>query len=83
VENMGLVLFSIALGLGVGAVMLGGETSILNATTPSVIARHLVFPPSAQLTLAAVVGFIIACTVAPILLAVRHTSSNPVLRAHE
>jgi len=43
----------------------------------------LVFPPSAQLTLAAVVGLIIACTVAPILLAVGHTSSNPVLRAHE
>jgi hypothetical protein len=83
VENMGLVLFSIALGLGVGAVMLRGETMMLNATMPSVIARHLVFPPSAQLTLAAVVGLIIACTVAPILLAVRHTSSNPVLRAHE
>jgi hypothetical protein len=83
VENMGLVLFSIILGLGVGAVMLRGETMILNATTPSVLTRHVVFPISAQLKLAAVVGLIIACTVMPILLAVRHTSSNPVLRAHE
>ena len=82
VENMGMTLFSIALGLGVGLVMLRGENVVYNAVY-SVLLRRLVFPPSALVALATVVGLLVLSTVAPILLAVRHASRNPVWRIEE
>jgi hypothetical protein len=83
VENMGMTLFSIALGLGVGLVMLRGENVVYNAVYSSVLLRRLVFPPSALVALATVVGLLVLSTVAPILLAVRHASRNPVWRIEE
>ena len=83
VENMGMTLFSIALGLGVGLVMLRGENVVYNTVYSSVLLRRLVFPPSALVALVTVVGLLVLSTVAPILLAVRHASRSPVWRMEE
>lgn len=83
VENMGMTLFSIALGLGVGLVMLRGENVVYNAVYSSVLMRRIVFPSSALVALATVVGLLVLSTVVPILLAVRHASRSPVWRIEE
>lgn len=82
VENLGTILFSVALGLGVGMVMLRGENVVYNATYSSVLMRRIVFPPLAQSTLAAVVGMLILSTIVPILLSVRHASQKPTWRIY-
>lgn len=83
IESLGLTLFSIALGVGVGIVMLHGETVVFNAVHSAVLQRRVVFPPSAQMTLAFVVGLLVLSTVAPILLAVRRVSNNLIWRIME
>lgn len=80
VENLGTILFSMALGLGVGMVMLRGENVVYNAAYSSVLMRRIVFPPLAQSTLVVVVGMLILSTIVPILLSVRHASQKPTWR---
>ncbi len=82
-ESLGLTIFSIALGAGVGLVMLRGETVVYNAVQSAVLQRRIVFPISSQMTLAFVVGLLIISTVTPILLAVRRVSNNLTWRIME
>ena len=83
VESLGVTLFSMALGLGVGLIMLHGETRMFNAALTVMLERRVVFPPSAQLTLLAVVALLIVSTIIPILLMVRSVSENPTWRTQE
>jgi ABC-type antimicrobial peptide transport system permease subunit len=83
IENLGMTLFSILLGLGVGLMMLRGETEIFNASLNFAIEKRIVFPPSAQLTLLAVTGLLIASTIVPILVMVRQVSEKPLWRIQE
>jgi len=83
VEQLGVTLISVVVGVGIGFIMIRGETAVINATVPSVLPRNTMFPPSAQLALAAVVGLLIVSTVVPILLAVRNASNNPTWRTYE
>ncbi len=83
IESLGLTLFSLALGVGVGVVMLHGETVVFNAVQSAVLQRRVVFPPSAQTTLAVVMGLLVISTVMPIVLAVRRVSDNLVWRVEE
>lgn len=83
VEHMGMTLFSIALGLGAGLVMMRGENVVYNAVYSSVLIRRIVFPSSAMAALATMVGLLVLSTVVPILLVVRHASRNPVWRIEE
>ena len=83
VENLGMTIFSIVIGLTVSFVMLSGQTALVNSTLPSFIQRRVVFPLSAQLKLAAVVGVLLASTIIPILLSVGRISNNPLWRTHE
>ncbi len=82
-ESLGLTIFSIALGAGVGLVMLRGETVVYNAVQSAVLQRRIVFSISAQMTLVFVVGLLIISTVTPILLAVRRVSNNLTWRIME
>jgi hypothetical protein len=83
VENLGMTLVSIVLGIGVGLIMLHGETEIFNSALSASIQRKIVFSPSAQLSLLVVLGLLIVSTIAPILLTVRHVSENPTWRIQE
>ena len=83
VENLGMTLFSIVIGFTVSLVMLSGQTELVNSTLPFFIQRRVVFPISAQIKLAAVVGILLASTILPILLSVRRISNNPLWRTHE
>ena len=83
IESLGLTLFSIVLGVGIGLIMLHGEIVVYNAIHSAVLQRRLVFPPSAQLTLTTVIGFLFISTVMPIILAVRSVSNNLTWRVQE
>ena len=83
VESLGVTLFSIALGLGVGLVMLHGETRLFNAAITLMLERRVVFPPLAQLTLIVVVALLVISTIIPILFMVRNVSENPMWRTQE
>ncbi len=83
VENLGMTLFSIAIGFTVSLVMLSGQTGLLNSTLPFFIQRRVVFPVSAQLNLAAIIGILLTSTILPILLSVGKISKNPLWRTHE
>ncbi len=83
VENLGMTLFSIVIGFTVSLVMLSGQTALVNSTLPFYTLRRVVFPLSAQIKLAAVIGTFLASTILPILLSVRRISNNPLWRTHE
>lgn len=82
-ENLGMILFSVTIGVGVGFVMMKGETEVYNASVPSVLPRHTVFPQWAQVTMLGVIGLLVLSSVIPILLAVRRASNNPTWRIKE
>jgi ABC-type antimicrobial peptide transport system permease subunit len=83
VENIGIVILAVTLGLGIGSIMLMGETEVINVTVPAVLQRRVVFPASAQLSLVVIVGLLVLSTVAPILLSVRQVSEHPIWRTEE
>ncbi len=83
VESLGMVLFAVVVGTGVGFVMMWGETEVYNVTIPSLLVHHTVFPLWAQLTITAIIGLLVVSTVLPIVLAVRNASNNPTWRTHE
>jgi ABC-type antimicrobial peptide transport system permease subunit len=76
IESMGLTLFSIVLGLGVGIIMLHGEIVVFNAVHSAVLQRRIAFPPSAQMTLVIIIGLLVISTATPIILAVRRVYEN-------
>ncbi len=71
------------LGSAVGFISLRGEIEVFNAAVMAALERRVVFPPSAQLSLAAVMGLLLVSTVVPILVAVRRVSNNPMWRIEE
>jgi len=83
VENLGMTLFSIVIGFTVSLVMLSGQTALVNSTLPFFTLRRVVFPLSAQIKLAVVIGTLLVSTILPILLSVRRISDNPLWRTHE
>lgn len=83
VENLGMTFFSIVIGFTVSLVMLSGQTAFVNSTLPFFTLRRVVFPLSAQVKLAVVIGTLLVSTILPILLSVRRISNNPLWRTHE
>jgi len=83
VENIGMIIFAMMLGSTVGFISLRGEIEVFNAAVMAALERRVVFPPSAQLSLAAVMGLLLVSTVVPILVAVRRVSNNPMWRIEE
>ena len=83
IENIGMVAFAMVLGFTVGFISLRGEMEFFNAAVLAALQRRIIFPPSAQLSLAVVVGLLIVSTVVPILVAARHISSHPMWRIEE
>ena len=83
VENVGMALFATVLGSTVGFISLRGELEVFNAAVSAALERRIVFPPSAQLSLAVVLVLLIVSTVAPILMATRRVSGHPTWRIEE
>jgi ABC-type antimicrobial peptide transport system permease subunit len=83
VENLGMTLFSVVIGLTVSLVMLSGQTELVNATLPFFIQRRVVFPISAQVKLASVIGILLVSTILPIVLSVGRISNNPLWKTNE
>lgn len=83
IDNVGMTVFAIVLGTVVGYASLYGQTELFNQILGTSIYRKIVFPPSAQLMLAAIIGLILVSTVAPILYAVRRISNSPDLKLEE
>jgi len=83
VESVSSIVFAMILGFAVGFISLRGETQVFNTAVAASLERHIVFPPSSQLSLIIVVGLLIVSTVVPILLAARRVSSHPMWRIEE
>jgi hypothetical protein len=75
-ESLGLTLFSIALGVGVGTIMLHGEIVIFNVVQSAVLQRRITFPFSSQITLVIIMCLLIISTITPIILAIQHIYGN-------
>ena len=83
VESMSSVVFAMILGFAVGFISLRGETEIFNTAVAASLERHMVFPPSSQLSLIIVTGLLIVSTVVPIIVAARRVSGHPMWRIEE
>jgi predicted lysophospholipase L1 biosynthesis ABC-type transport system permease subunit len=82
-ENLGMDLLAMALGGAVGYVSLKGQVQLFNQMVAVVVERRIMFPWSAQVSIAAIAGLLLLATVAPILVAVRRISVSPDLRLEE
>lgn len=83
VENLGMSLFAILLGVLVGYINLYGQTELFNQVLATTIERRIVFPLQAQLNLLSIIGLIIVATVTPIIISVRSISQKPDLKLEE
>ena len=83
VENLGMNIFAIILGVIVGYINLYGQTELFNQVLSVSIERRIVFPLSAQLNLLMIIGLLLVATVIPIMVTVRRISRNPDLKLEE
>jgi len=83
VENLGMDVFAICLGLLVGWFSLYGVVNMLNETLGFIFSYKVVFPPSVIIRIAVVIGLIILSTIVPIVVAVNKITAEPDLRLEE
>jgi len=74
IENLGVILFSILLGLLVGYLSARGD--IVSNVSSSLVTRRLIFPPYSLLTIGLMLAIIISSALIPIILAARRGSSH-------
>jgi len=74
-ENLAIVVFAVLLGTAVGLITVYGNVSAAN-TTPSVLARHMVFPMDMVLTLFACFVLVFASTIIPVIVMSRRYVSR-------
>jgi ABC-type antimicrobial peptide transport system permease subunit len=74
-ENLGIICFSILLGVFVGYVTTIGNVQSQNAT-PALVMRNTVFPADSILNILIIVGILLASIVLPILVMVRRYSEK-------
>ena len=82
-ENLGMDVLAMALGGAVGYVSLKGQVQLFNQMVALPVERRVIFPWSAQASLAAIAGMLLLATVASVLVAVRRISVSPELRLEE
>jgi len=75
-ENLAVVTFAVLLGAVGGLIVVYGNAASFNSTTPSIIAKRLVFPPDALLTILAFFGLVFASTIVPVMLMARRYVSR-------
>jgi len=70
-ENLAVVTFAVLLGVAAGLIIVYGNVVSSNSTVISIIAKRVVFPADALLTIFASIGLVFASTIAPVLFMVR------------
>ncbi len=83
VENLGMDVFAIILGIIVGYINLRGQTELFNQFLGVSIERRIVFPLSAELNLLLIIGLLIVATIIPIIITVSRISRQPDLKLEE
>lgn len=83
VEHLGMDIFAIILGGGVGLFTLYGVVNLLNSSLGFIFAYRVVWPMKAFVQLGAIIGLIIVSTIAPIVVAVNRISAEPDLKLEE
>jgi hypothetical protein len=83
IENLSMVALAILLGAVVGLISLRGNIYLFNSLASASIERRILFPLSAQIGLASVLGLLISSTLVPIIVAVRRASSKPIWSIEE
>jgi len=75
-ENVAVVVFAVLLGAAVGLIIVNGNVASFNSTTPSIIAKRVIFPTDALLTVFAYFGLVFASTIIPVLFMARRFMSR-------
>ena len=83
VEHLGMDIFAILLGGGVGIFTLYGVVNLLNTTLGFIFSYRVVFPPKVFMQIGAIIGLIIISTIVPIVVAVNRISAEPDLKLEE
>ncbi len=66
-ENLAIIVFAIALGVGVGLIIAHGNIVALNSQSVTLVARRMVFPPDATLILLSSLILIFASSILPVI----------------
>jgi hypothetical protein len=83
VENLGMDLFAIALGLFIGVFTLYGVVNILNQALAFIFRYRVVYTSSVILQMGLIIGVIIVSTIIPIVVAVNRIAAEPDLKLEE
>jgi len=83
VENLGMDLFAIALGLFVGVFTLYGVVNLLNQALAFIFRYKVVFTNMVILQMGLIIGIIIVSTIVPIVVAVNRIAAEPDLKLEE
>jgi len=66
-ENLAIIVFAVALGIGVGLIITHGNIVALNTQYVTLVARRMVFPPDATLILLSSLILIFASSILPVI----------------
>ena len=83
VEHLGMDIFAILLGGGVGVFTLYGVVNLLNSALGFIFSYRVVFPTHVFVQMGAIIGLIIVSTIVPIVVAVNRISAEPDLKLEE
>lgn len=83
VEHLGMDIFAILLGGGVGVFTLYGVVNLLNSALGFIFSYRVVFPTSVYVQIGGIIGLIIVSTIVPIVVAVNRISAEPDLKLEE
>jgi ABC-type antimicrobial peptide transport system permease subunit len=75
-ENVAVVTFAVLLGLVVGLIVVYWSAASFASTTISLVAKRMVFPTDALLTILAYFGLVFAATIVPVILMTRKYMSK-------
>jgi len=66
-ENLAVVTFAVLIGAIAGLIIVYGNVVSFSSTAPSFVAKRLVFPPDALLTIFTYLGLVFASTIVPVI----------------
>ena len=67
-ENLAVVLFAILLGASAGLIIAYGYVASFNATSGSLVSKHMVLPTDAVLTILTYIGLVFASAIIPVVI---------------
>jgi ABC-type antimicrobial peptide transport system permease subunit len=83
IENLGMTVFAILTGMGIGWLNLIGISEVFNQFVSFIVERQVTFSPGATLSMIGVISLMIVATSIPILISVKKISENPLMESEE